>query len=75
MTKYTTDWAGTMKTGPNDARGVVWVISKCLFRILLVLIIIFKYHCYFKGTGRFRGDDREDSRCVASRVLVILVIL
>ena len=43
MTKYMTDWAGALKTGPNDARGVIWVISKCLFCVLLVLIIIFRY--------------------------------
>ena len=50
-------------TGPNDASGVVWAISKSfsfVFRVLLILTIDFRYHCCFRGSPRDRGEDGND---------------
>lgn len=35
MAKYTTDWAGTMKVGPNDVRCVFWALGESFFFDLL----------------------------------------
>ena len=50
-------------TGPNDASGVVWAISKSFFfgfRVLSILTIVFRYHCCFRGSPRDRGEDSND---------------
>ena len=47
-------------TGPNDASGVVWAISKSfsfVFRVFSILTIVFRYHCCFRGSPRDRGED------------------
>ena len=34
------DWAGTTKTGPNDARHVVWAIGDFFFIFLRFFLIL-----------------------------------
>jgi hypothetical protein len=47
--KYATGEGSNDETGPNDARRVVWAITSSKFsflsfRVLLILIIIFRYY-------------------------------
>src|SRR6266446_5204716 len=50
-----------MKTGPNDARRVVWAIRKLyiyIFRVLLLLTTVFRYYL---STGRRRPQKRAQT--------------
>ena len=70
--KYTTGWTETTKTGPNDARRVVWALGE-YFIILLsfflmltkdllyVLVPIMKYVTGWAGTAK---TGPNDARCV-----------
>ena len=65
------------KTGPNDARHVVWAIGKYfffLFHVLLNLTNVFcllKFYMHYKGTERVgigsdekNGPKRHKTRCL-----------
>ena len=65
MTKYNTGRAATMKTGPNDARRVIWAVGECFILSLCVfpiptnvlLIQISKYVTGRAATAKIGPND------------------
>ena len=82
MTKYTPWRPATTITGPNDASGVVWAISKLFFfffHVVSILTTTFRYYMWFKEKEWPREgiDDRKRaiSIFVFFCVLSILTII
>ena len=52
-------WAAVMKTGPNNARCIVWAIGTSFFtssRVFYILTNIYRLYLHLEGTKRVRVD-------------------
>ena len=59
----------TTRTGPNDAKHVVWAISKSFFfsiRVLLILTNIYRFLSYEMAWGKQRWRERAQTMRIAS---------
>jgi hypothetical protein len=59
------EWATCTKTGPNDARRVVWATGTCFcqfYKLTNVFFVLFRFYLRLKSTGRGLDGRREQKR-------------
>ena len=60
-TVYEIGRAGTTKTGPNDARHVIWALGEFFFHSFSILDDFYRYYGYYKCTeGLMEHYDNEN---------------
>ena len=60
-TRHVIGKAGTTKTGPNDARRVVWALGESFFIIIHSFSILNDFYRYYRCTDGLMGDSDDEN--------------